>query len=225
MKPDIIFLCLAKEEAKDESELPSSVQELKKYGIQFFFADDNLKPHKKYFYAIKNYPNSIVITVDDDVIYDQNLVSDLYASFIQYPAAVSARRVHKMVKDENNHLLPYNKWLYEYKKETEPSFALFTTGVGGVLYPPGILPPETFNIEKIKELCLDADDVWLKFMELKNKIPVVWVKSRRVHPLTIKKAQEYSLQKNNFHKNMNDKYIACLQKYFEINPASYLEKN
>jgi hypothetical protein len=225
MKPDIILLCLAKEEAKDESALPSSVQELKKYGIQFFFADDNLKPHKKYFYAMQNYPNSIVITVDDDVIYDKNLISDLYASYIQYPAAVSARRVHKMVKDENNHLLPYNKWLYEYKKETEPSFALFTTGVGGVLYPPGILPPETFDAENIKKLCLDADDVWLKFMELKNKIPVVWVKGRRIHPLTIKKAQKFSLQKDNFHKNMNDKYIECLQKYFEINPASYLGKN
>ena len=182
MKPDLILLYLARDEAKDESGLPSSVLELTKYGIQIFFVDDNLKPHKKYYYTMKNYPNSIIITVDDDIIYDKNLVSDLYASYVKYPAAVSARRVHKIVKDKNNNLLPYTKWLYEYKKETIPSFNLFTTGVGGVLYPPGILPPETFDVEKIKELCLDADDVWLKFMELKNKIPVVWAKCRRVHP-------------------------------------------
>jgi hypothetical protein len=120
MKPDVIFLCLTKDEVKDESALPQSVLELKKYGLQIYFADDNLKPHNKYFYAMKLYPNSLIITVDDDNIYDKALVADLYASFQKYPSAVSARRVHKMVKDENNNVLPYHKWRYEFKKERKP---------------------------------------------------------------------------------------------------------
>jgi hypothetical protein len=223
MKPDVIFLCLTKDEVNDEMELPQSVLELKKYGLQIYFADDNLKPHNKYFYAMKLYPNSLVITVDDDNMYDKSLIADLYHSFLKYPSAVSARRVHKIIKDEKNVTLPYHKWRYEYKKKTTPSLDLLATGVGGVLYPPGLLPSETFDADKIRELCLNADDIWLKFMELKNNIPVVWVKGRRVHPLTIKKAQKFSLQKNNFHKNMNDKYIESLQEYFGINIASFLE--
>jgi hypothetical protein len=217
MKPDIVFLCLARDEIKDLSELPQSVLKLKKYGVQIFFAEDNLKPHNKYYYAMKYYPNSLVITVDDDNMYDKNLVADLYHSFLKYPAVVSARRVHKIVKDEKNNAFPYNKWRYEYKKETTPSLDLLATGVGGVLYPPGLLPPETFDADKIRELCLNADDIWLKFMELKNNIPVVWVKGLRVHPLTIKQAQKITLQKNNYHDNLNDKYITGLQNYYGVN--------
>ena len=212
MKPDVIFLCLTKDEVKDETELPQSVLELKKYGLQIYFADDNLKPHNKYFHAMKLYPNSLIITVDDDNIYDRNLVADLYASFQKYPSAVSARRVHKIIT-----ALPYHKWRYEYKKETTPSLDLLATGVGGVLYPPGLLPPETFEADKIRELCLNADDIWLKFMELKNNIPVVWVKGKRVHPLNIKRAQKITLQKNNYHGNLNDNYITGLRNYYGVN--------
>jgi len=222
MKPNLIFLCLTKEEVRDESELPESVLKLKKYGLQIFFADNNLKPHNKYYYAMKQYPESLIITVDDDNMYDKDLVRDLYASYMRYPAVISARRVHKIIKDENGKVLPYNKWLYEYKKGVDPSNDLLATGVGGVLYPPGILPLETFDANKIKELCLNADDIWLKVMELKSNIPVVWVKSRRVHPLNIKRAQKITLQKRNYHKGLNDKYINDLQDYYKLDIASYL---
>jgi len=225
MKPDVILLCLTKDEAKDESELPQSVLELKKYGLQIYFADDNLKPHNKYFYAMKLYPNSLIITVDDDNMYDKALISELYSSFQKYPSAVSARRVHKIVKNKRNIILPYNKWRYEHKKKKEPSLDLLATGVGGVLYPPGLLPTETFDVVKIRELCLNADDIWLKFMELKNNIPVVWVKGRRVHPLNIKQAQKINLQKDNYHANLNDCYISGLQDCYGINLSSCMEKN
>jgi len=224
MKPDLIFLCLTKEEVNNESELPVSILELKEYGLQIFIADNNLRPHNKYFYAIKHYPNSLIITVDDDNIYDKNLVSDLYASYLKYPIAVSARRTHKIIKNKNDNILPYNKWHYEYRKEMKPSHELLATGVGGALYPPNILPPEAFDIEKIRELCLNADDIWLKFMEIKNNIPVVWVRGRRVHPLSIKKAQNLTLQKNNYHEKQNDKYIDNLKNHYKINIASYLRE-
>jgi hypothetical protein len=216
MKPDLIFLCLTKDEVKGESALPQSVLELAQHGIQIHFADDNLKPHNKYYSAMQLFPNSLLITVDDDNMYDTHMIRNLYASFLKYPAAVSAKRVHKIIHNEDNKVLPYNKWRYEYTKETEPSHVLLATGVGGVLYPPGILPAETFDAQKIRELCLNADDIWLKFMEHKNNIPVVWVKGGRVHPLTLKRAQHITLQKNNYHKNQNDIYITGLQDYYGI---------
>jgi len=220
MKPDIIFLCLTREEVNSEAELPPSVLKLKKYGLHIFLADNNLKPHNKYFYTMKEYPKSLLITVDDDNMYDKNLVSDLYESYLKYPFAVSARRVHKIVFDEKNNPLPYNKWEYEYKRTELPSNNLLATGVGGVLYPPGILPAETFIASKIRELCLNADDIWLKFMQQKNNVPVVWVKGQRVHPYIIKRAQKITLQKNNYHENQNDKYITALQDHYGIKLSS-----
>jgi len=216
MKPDVIFLCLTKEEIKDQSELPKSVLELKKYGLQIFYADDNLKPHNKYISVMKLYPNSLIITIDDDNMYDKNLVKNLYHSYLKYPTAVSAKRVHKIRCDSNMNVLPYNKWLHEYKKELNPSFYLLATGVGGVLYPPGILPPETFDETMIRKLCLNADDIWLKFMELKNDIPVVWTKGRRIHPFTIRRTQKVTLARNNINDNLNDKYLNQLQNYYGI---------
>jgi len=216
LKPDLIFLCLTKEEVNDESELPLSVLQLKKYGVEVFIADENLKPHNKYLYAAKKYPDSLLITVDDDNMYDKYLVQDLYSSYLQYPGCISARRVHQILLDKNNNLLPYNGWRYEYKKQKTPSFDLIATGVGGALYPPGILPRETFNTEKIKELCLNADDIWLKFMQLLNNIPVVWVKGKRIHPYNIKRAQKITLQKNNYQENQNDIYINALQQHYNI---------
>jgi len=222
MKPNLIFLCLSKQEIKDKSKLPSSVLNLEKHGLHIFLEDDNLRPHNKYFYAMRQYPNSIIITVDDDAMYDNNLVLDLYTSYLKNKTVVSARRVHKIIKDGANNLLPYNRWGYEYKKTGEPSHSLFATGVGGVLYPPGIFPPETFDAEKIKKLCLNADDIWLKFMEIRGGIPVTWVKGKRIRPLSIIKSQKISLQKYNYHENKNDKYIICLQNYYGIDLASYL---
>jgi len=223
LKPNIILICLSRDEVNNESELPQKVLELKKYGLQIVFTGTNLKPHNKYYYTMKNFHDSVIITIDDDNIYDRNLILSLYNSFIKFPEAISAKRVHKITYDTNGELLPYSKWKYEYKKEIKPSFDLLATGVGGVLYPPGIMPEEIFNIKKISELCLNADDIWLKFMELLNKIPVVWVKSKRIHPLNIKSAQKITLQKNNYHNNLNDIYIQKMQNHYKVYLSSFLK--
>jgi len=222
LKPDVVFLCLTKEEVESEADLPPSVLDLKKFGLHVFLASDNLKPHNKYLYAMQTYSDSLVITVDDDNMYDRNLVCDLYASYLKHPRVVSARRVHKITKDKDGNLFPYKKWHHECRDTTAPSHELLATGVGGVLYPPSILPPESFDATNIRELCLNADDIWLKFMELKNNVPVVWVKNNRVHPLAIKNTQMVTLQKDNNRGNHNDKYINKMQEHYKTNIVSYL---
>jgi hypothetical protein len=218
LKPDLILLVLSKEETPSLSDIPSSILNLRQYGLKILLVDDNLKPHNKYFYAMLNYPKSIIITVDDDCYYDQNLIKSLFESFQRYPHAISARRVHKILTN-NNRVCPYNNWINEYKKSVIPCFDTIATGCGGVLYPPGILPPETFDISTIKNLCLNADDIWLKFIELKNKIPVVWVKTNRIHAIGIRNTQKVSLGKSNVAGCDNDTYIANLQNYFGIDLA------
>ena len=222
LKPNKIILFLAKDEINKESDLPENVLKLKKFGLIIYIMDINLKPHNKYFHSIKLFPNSIIVTVDDDNMYNKNLLNKLYASYKKYPLAISAIRVHKMSLNSNGELLPYNQWNYEYQYETKPSLALIATGVGGVLYPPGILPEDTFNSVKIQELCLNADDIWLKFMEIKHNIPVVWVKSCFIHPVTILKTQKITLQKSNFHENKNDIYINNMQNFLGVNLSNYI---
>jgi hypothetical protein len=221
LKLDVVVLVLSSKEINSESDLPESILNFKKYDLKILIVNDNLKPHNKYYYTINEYPNSIIITVDDDCYYDKTIVSSLYSSYCNYPNSVSARRIHKMTVNSGKIINSYNQWINEYNKSLKPRFDTIATGCGGVLYPPGILPIETFDIDNIKKLCLNADDIWLKFMEIKNNISVVWVKSNRIHAIGIENTQAVKLGAANVGESMNDYYINKLQNYYNINLASF----
>lgn len=221
MSPYKIILYLGSD-TKD-SDIPYSLKKLQKYNFEIKKNYEDLKPHKKYFYAMQEFSDKIIITVDDDLIYDENLISDLYNSYKKYPNCVSARRVHKMTQKDNK-IESYNNWLWEYKNELNPSHSLLATGCGGVLYPAHIFPKETFNKDDIKKYCLNTDDIWLKFMELKNDIKVVFTNSKIIHPLTIRNSQDSGLMHTNTsNENRNDINIKLMEDFTKINLAKYVE--
>lgn len=39
--------------------------------------DEDIRSHKKYWYAISEYPGMSIITVDDDIIYSSDTIKDL----------------------------------------------------------------------------------------------------------------------------------------------------
>lgn len=219
-KPDKIFLYLD----EGSAEIPKSLEKLKKFGLEICIRPENIKPHKKYYYAMLEHPDDIVITVDDDGIYDTCLIESLMNSYPKYPYAVSCRRAHKMLVDNNGKLLPYNKHEFECKTITEPSMQLRCTNVGGALYPPHCMSAEMFNLDNIKRLCLGADDIWLKFMQVLSNTPVVWVKSRHVHPVIILGTQKITLDKSNGQKNENDLWVKKMEDFYGIQLADYVPK-
>ena len=102
-------------------------------GIEYRFNCENLLSHKKYYYAFKEFPESLVITVDDDLLYSNDMIESLYRSYRNHPDCMSARRVHKMRFSDDGKLLPYKQWIYECKSDTEPSHELFATTGGGTV--------------------------------------------------------------------------------------------
>ena len=179
-KADEIILWLAEGEFPERgASLPeylTALADQKKLTIRWC---DNLKPHKKYFYAIQEYPEDIIVTVDDDLLYSPKLLSSLYRSYLQHPKAVSAVRVHLMMFSADGKILPYNTWI----RETDcclytPSMQLFATGGAGTLYPPHLFRKEFFDKEAIAENSPLADDLWLKAMEVISGVPVVAARRR-----------------------------------------------
>lgn len=206
-----------------DSEIPKKLKKLTKYNFEIKTNCEDIKPHKKYFFAMQEYPNHTIITVDDDLIYDKNLVKDLIESAQKNPNCICARRVNLITKDNNGNLNPYSKWKWEYKEITEPSHNIIATGCGGILYPPHILPKETFDLKAIKENCLWTDDIWLKFMELKNDIKIIFSNNKIIHPLTIRHSQESSLLQNNTRgENRNDTNIIKMQKFTGLHLSQYI---
>ncbi|ODA39137.1 putative glycosyltransferase [Desulfosporosinus sp. BG] len=216
VKPDKIIIWLGSD--TDPSFLTEAMKSLQEYGVEFRFdSDKNLMPHKKYFYALQEYPEDVIITVDDDVVYPENFVKSLIEYHQKFPQAVCARRVHKITFDANGRLQPYDKWVKECKSVIEPSQLLVAVGVGGVLYPPHSLDEKAFNVSDIKRLCLRTDDLWLKTMELLKDTPVVWVPCFFIHPpaLTI----EDSLWQGNVVGDQNDKCFSQLINEYNVSIA------
>ncbi len=179
---------------------------LEKYGVEYRFVNADLKSHKKYFYAMQEFSDSCVITVDDDVVYPKDMVKTLVSAHKKNPNVVCARRVHCILSKKGK-ILPYSEWIHECREITKPSFKLMPTGVGGVLYPPHLFKNIAFNKEKIISTCFEADDIWLKFMELIHNIPVVWVKCLLCEPPVIKSTQKFALCNTNVIQNKNDIYM------------------
>ncbi len=141
------------------------------------WVDLNLRVHGKYFYALQEYCDKIVITIDDDVLYDSRCIEDLYNKHLEFPDCVVCRRGKLLSWRKDGGISSYNNW-YElgWRNENKPRVDLLAMGVGGVLYPPFMSSKGLFDVERIKATAPNADDIWLKAIETNNDVTVVYVK-------------------------------------------------
>lgn len=211
VKPDKIVLCVTQE---DYALLPARLKALEKKGKIELITGENLRAHKKYFYTMQKYPDDIIITVDDDVLYRRDLVEKLYAAYKLFPDCVCAIRVHRIKLDENGEPLPYTEWrLRSTEYVLQPRNDYLATGVGGALYPPHLFGEEAFNAERIKELCYYADDIWLKIMELLCNVRVV-LADKNPHLTYTEGTQEGGLFNTNVNENQNDVQLNALLDHY-----------
>ena len=205
LRPDRIILYF--EDDVNYNELPPILMELCQYGLEIEMRPHKIRPHKKYYYAMTENTESIIITIDDDMLYSRELIRYLLNEHISHPGSVIAARAHRIKCDDNAQVLPYLKWEWESNFCHVPSDDLFATGVGGVLYPPRCLDNKAFNIDNILKMCLNADDIWLKVMESMVGTKVCLV-DRKVWKKTycLNKVDE-GLNAINCGQNGNDAYI------------------
>lgn len=219
VKADKIILYLG-EDSKN-IEIPSKLKKLETKGLEIVRKSGDLKSHKKYFYVMQEYPEDIVITIDDDLIYEKHMIKLLMQSYKKYPNAISAKRVHRMKKEDNGKLISYNQWESQCSYIYEPAMDLFATSGAGTLFPPKCLDVKVFESDIFMNECMKADDIWLKFMQVLKGTPTVFVKGKRMLPISVVGTQEEALSKKNVNENMNDIYIKNLEKILNISLADY----
>lgn len=214
--PDRIVLYLSKEQFTDLKH--PILRSLMKQGVRIVLVEGDLRSHKKYYYAMQEYPDSIIITIDDDVIYDKYMIDDLYQSYLRHPKAISAKRVHGMKFDEKKRILSYNQWEYEKNDCIDiESLQLMATGCGGILYPPHCLHESWMDEKGILETCLYGDDLWLKVKELQNNTPVVLAKSDHYKIRNVWGTLTDGLASENVLLNRNDEQLRKICQYLKIN--------
>ena len=204
-----IVLTLFKDDA---IKIPNGLQLLANSGIvEILVADQDLGPHLKYYYAMKKYKNCNVITIDDDCIYARDFISSLLDYHSRFPTSVIARRAH-LIGINNNHILPYRQWRHCIKQSTDYRH-VFPTGVGGVLYPANVLDIDNIDLNELKK-CLYQDDIYLKILENRKKIPIQIVNCQELHPMThdTMLCLQTGLHINNTIKNQNDEVMKLFEK-------------
>jgi hypothetical protein len=161
IRPDLIILWIAREEM---SLIPDSLQRLQ--GADFIIRGcDDLRSYNKLVHTLREYPEAFVITVDDDVMYETDCIERLVRAYDAAEPTIVCRRAHRPTYSADGKLNPYRDWQRRVDDAPSelPSADLFPTGVGGVLYPPGSLPPATLNTSLMMELCPTCDDSWFFF--------------------------------------------------------------
>ena len=122
-------------------------------GIEIIKVNEDLKSHKKYYYAMMRYRDYAIITFDDDIYYSPYTVTSLYNSYVNHPNIISGRRTHLIKYKNNSQIDKYAQWIHEQMQIKDPNYNLFITTGAGALYPPDILNIEENYIYLISLKC------------------------------------------------------------------------
>ena len=154
------------EKLKDKP-LPIALQHQMTRGLEVAYCTD-IRSYTKLLPALRKFPKADIITIDDDVIYNFDLVESLVNAHVEYPDCIVARRCHRIVLGgKEMKPVAYNKWLMGGGYQT-PTYLNFFTGGGGAYYPAGSLDPEVLNEDVFLSICPLADDVWFNAMAIKS---------------------------------------------------------
>lgn len=209
--PDKVVLYLDSQKYPDGA-LPPELVKLQAgnpiFEVRFDPAD--IRPYKKLIPALKDFPDAIIVTVDDDIAYHRNMLRDLLRLHEEIPGAIIAHRAKRVKADR-----PYRSWSkyrwYDFIfKRIYSGFGNLQTGVGGVLYPPHSLKEEMLDEKLFTRLAPTTDDIWFWAAAVANGTPVIPVPFGHNKPKDIGKPRELSLKTSNF-KSGTDRNAAALQ--------------
>jgi hypothetical protein len=217
--PDRIILYLTASQFPD-GKIPSELIELKKNKLfEVRFYEENIRSYTKLIPALKDFPNDIIVTIDDDVWYDKDMLRVLLRLHDKFPDALLAHRAKKIKLNA-----PYRKWKkyrwYHFVfKRIHSSYRNLQTGVGGVLYPPHSLKKEMIDSELFKAIAPTTDDIWFWAAAVANGTKIIPVPFGYNKPRGLKKPKGLSLKTTNFKSGIDlnsESLKKILKKYPEI---------
>ena len=152
VRPDRVILWLTE---ADAGLLPEEVRAL---GAEIRTCP-NWKSYKKIVPTLLEAPDAYIVTADDDVYYGPDWLAGLVA---RAGAGVVCHRGHRIGLTDGQPR-PYGGWEWNIGAPAA-GLLIFPTGVGGVLYAPGVFHPDVTDAGKFTRLAPSADDVWLYWM-------------------------------------------------------------
>lgn len=220
VSPDLIVLWLAKEEMNDSS-VPGTLLRQQRRGLDVRYVDDNYRSANKLVHALKAFPDAIIVTADDDILYPRDWLAELINVHEQQGDVIICHRGHYLGTDESGNLLPYGEVHDSGIGGIVPSYNLLPTGVSGILYPPYSLDPRVSDLTTYREVCPTSDDIWFRAMSILAGTKARRVRSQDSHFPTIRRSQGTSLMNCNLQGGENDRALKRVFERYDI--TRYLE--
>lgn len=195
--------------------LPFKLRRLQERGLEIRWYKD-IKSLRKIVPTLRLFPQSLVVTADDDVFYPRNWLKQLYDGYLSEPKFIHCHRAHLIKFDSKGQVLPYNQWNITAPDYVGPSLNLFPTGVGGVIYSSELLDSEVLNEDIFLQICPTADDVWLKAMSLLKNTPCKKVNPNVIKLVEIRIPRNRILSQTNVNQNGNDYQISRVSNRYQV---------
>tara|TARA_B100000614_G_scaffold261976_1_gene293498 strand:+ start:494 stop:1396 length:903 start_codon:yes stop_codon:yes gene_type:complete len=207
IKPNRVVLWL------DESEfslntIPHILHRQIARGLEIRFCPD-YRSYKKLIPSLMAFPESNIVTIDDDVLYPYDMLEILLREHRLFPKCVLGHRAHKIRVDDGGNVLPYCKW-ERRTSESDSNDFIFLTGVGGIFYPKNCFNSEVLNAEVFLSIAPTADDVWFYTMARLNAFRCKKVDDERNFSerfICIPQCQDIGLWQSNVRCACNDEQI------------------
>lgn len=193
IKAHKVILWLAPEQFPNkEKDLPQQLLNLQNQGLTIDWYHD-IRSYKKLIPTLKKYPKAIIVTADDDNIYQPHWLEKLYASYQKYPKDIHCHRVTKFYHNNMGfHIIPGGHDYY-----VGASFLNKLVGLGGVLYPPNCFYKDILDEDLIMRLAPTNDDQWFWFQGILNNVKVRVVNNPDIKAHYIPGTQETGLTQIN----------------------------
>ena len=192
LQPQSINVSIAE---TDIAALPDSIKELEKSGYIKISPCEDLGSGKKLIPALKVQSNLPIITIDDDLYFENDLFLHLMINHYLYPDAIIAARVHQLAVNDSKDVLPFSAWHKHYDLSEGPSNDLMPTSGAGTLFPPKAMHEDASNAALYTELSHNTDDLWWYF-QARRKGTLVRRLSGLDHLNFIDSTQDDGLWKN-----------------------------
>jgi hypothetical protein len=220
LKPNRVALWLHPDDFPSLDDLPETLLKQKQRGLEIHHAEQNW-PHAKLLDSLKKWPNSLIVTTDDDIVQPPTWLEELYTAYVREPNILHCHRARLIAADGKGSLETYLNWPFQGDELCHVSHRVVPTGVGGVLYFPGALHADVFNVDLAKALCPKADDLWFKIMAFKQGTQCKATKPVWIVPHVVKGSQEVTLMQHNLGRNANDTQFKAMMDHYRLEPAQF----
>ncbi|WP_456786652.1 hypothetical protein [Cellulomonas sp. P5_C5] len=212
-RPQKVVLVLSRPEFPTD-DLPRRLQRLQSRGLEIRFVEGNARSYKKLVPVLDAYPDEVIVTADDDVLYPRWWLDRLVSAHRSTPEMIVGHRGTEILLDGDRAAAPYVDWP-RAALATEPH-RVFLTGVGGILYPVGSLSSVVTDQELATELCPTADDIWFKAMGLLHGTGSRCITLGARDFPSDRSAQRVSLRSVNVESGANDTQFSAVMDHFDL---------